>query len=66
MVNSTLLRGSEILKPFKNSLIFTPGSLARIWNRFDSGKGRALHLKIDGGVTVRRAWASMPEPLTDS
>jgi len=63
--NSTLLQGSEILQPFKNGLVLAPGSLARIWNRFDFVNGLTLHLEIDGGVSVRSAWAGMTEPLAD-
>ena len=63
--NSTLLKGSEILQPFKNGLVLTPWGLARTWNGFDFVNGLTLHLEIDGGVTVRRAWAGMTEPLAD-
>ena len=63
--NSTLLKGSEILQAFKNGLILTPGSLTRTWNGFDFVNGLTLHLEIDGGVPVRRAWAGMTEPLAD-
>src|SRR5215470_14259336 len=63
--NSTLLKGSEIFQPFKNGLILTPGSLARTRNGFDFVNSLSLHIEINGGVPVRRAWARMTEPLTD-
>jgi len=65
VVNSTFLRGSELLQPFKYRLIFAPRSSARAWDWLYFGNGLALHVEVDAGVAVGRIGAGMPEKLTN-
>lgn len=67
MDNSTLFCFSKGFQPFKDCVIVTPwlsaSSLAL--HRLNAFDGFALHLKINGGIAVRRVEVGMPQPLTD-
>jgi hypothetical protein len=56
---------SEILKPFEDGLVGSPGRFARTHHGCDTLDGGALHIQIDGGVSVRGCQAGVSEPLTD-